>query len=188
MPYISDPGAGQVAPTISAPAPVPASSLPPTHPLAQSNPLSTPNLNYDTGPLTGQPVADLLQQGNIDVNHRPNIKNADGSSSSIYSMTVPLGADSSPLPWGHPKITKYALVPSIVNGKFLTPNGQMPVEGDTKANQQLEDEATKYYAKTRQHLGIFKSSEAAGRYAGETHDYGNDGTSRKVYTPSVKRK
>jgi hypothetical protein len=45
---------------------------------------------YEVGPLKGQIVPGLVQQGNIDVNHRPGITNDDGSKSSIYSMTVPL--------------------------------------------------------------------------------------------------
>ncbi len=102
-------------------------------------------------------------------------------------MTVPLDAQGNPLSWGHPNVTQYALVPSIANGRFLTPSGQMPAENDVRANQQLEDAATKYYAKTRQHLGIFKTADHANKYAGDTHDYGNDNTPRKVYTPSIKR-
>ena len=56
----------------------------------------------------------MIQQGNIDLNHRPVITNADGSHSTIFSVTVPTGDG------------KFALVPSIVDGKFLTPDGKMP--------------------------------------------------------------
>lgn len=139
---------------------------------------------YDVGPLAGKPVPGMLKVGNIDVNHRPSIKNDDGSSSSIFSVTVPLAKDGSPRKWGAKDITQYALVPSIVNGKFLTPDGKMPKEGDKRALGALEDKAAEYYGKTRQHLGIFATGDDAEKYAGQTHAWTNDGTARKVYTPS----
>jgi hypothetical protein len=142
---------------------------------------------YDVGPMAGKPVPGLVQQGNIDVNHRPGIKNADGSVSSIYSMTIPVDQQGNPWKGDYEKAPRYALVPSIANGKFLTPDGKIPKEGDKKANQALEDAATAYYDKTRQHLGIFGSGDAADQYAGATHAYVNDGTARKVYTPSYSR-
>lgn len=144
---------------------------------------------YDQGPLKGQPIVGMVRSGNVDVNHRPSIKNKDGSQSSIFSMTVPVAADGSPLPWPEngqkdPRIAGYALVPSIANGKFLTPDGQMP---DQAHMGDLEDAATKYYAQTRQHLGVFTTPEAAESYAGANHDYGNDGTPTMVYAPSPAR-
>lgn len=142
------------------------------------------DLAYDNGPQVGKSVDGLLKRGNVDVNHRPDIKNDDGSHSSINSMTVPLGKDGHSLPWGDKGIVSYALVPSIADGKFLTPNGKMPKKGDEKANQALEDKATEYYDKTREHLGIFKTDTAANKYAGKTHAWGNDGTSKKIYHPS----
>jgi len=137
--------------------------------------------SYQTGPLAGQLIPGMLQRGNIDVNHRPGIKNDDGSSSSIFSMTVPVGKDGSPQAWGSPGVTGYALVPSIANGKFLTANGKMP---DKSGMSQLEDAATAYYGQTRQHLGTFKSAEEANAYAGKTHAYTNDGSANAVYAPS----
>lgn len=139
---------------------------------------------YDQGPLSGKQVSGMLQQGNIDVNHRPGISNADGTHSSIFSMTVPVDKNGEVWKGAYDKAPGYALVPSIANGKFLTPDGKKPNEKDKKAMSQLEDAATDYYSKTKQHLGVFASSQAADKYAGQTHAYMNDGTAKKVYTPS----
>jgi hypothetical protein len=137
---------------------------------------------YDTGPRAGKPVEGMIRGGNIDVNHRPEVTNADGTHSTIFSVTVPLDREGNAVSWESPAIANYALVPGIVNGRFLTPNGKKPVGKD--ANGALEDRAAENYQHTRQHLGIFKSAEAASKYAGETHAYMPDGTARKVFTPS----
>lgn len=102
-------------------------------------------------------------------------------------MTIPIDKDGHSVSWDDPKkITSYALVPSIVDGKFLTPDGKIPRNYRQKnaAMSALEDEATKHYDQTRQHLGIFKTTDALDKYANATHAYGNDGTNKKVYTPS----
>lgn len=140
-------------------------------------------LAYDgNGVLSGKSVPGMVSQGNIDVNHRPLIMNADGSHSSIYSMTVPIAKDGSPVSWEAPNIANYALVPSIANGKFLSPDGKMPTTD--QGNQQLEDAATLYYGKTRQNLGVFQSPGYADEYANLNHDYINNGTAQQIYTPS----
>jgi hypothetical protein len=143
-----------------------------------------PKQTYDIGPLAGKPIPNMLEKGNIDVNHRPSITNADGTHSSIYSVTVPINKDGSLWAGDYEKAPRYALVPSIANGKFLTPDGKKPPAGDKKAASALEDAAARYYEKTRQHLGIFASSDAADDYADRAHAYMNDGTSKKVYAPS----
>jgi hypothetical protein len=157
---------------------VPAQKQANTDEVAQSKPA------YDVGPLAGKPIPGMQQIGNIDVNHRPSILNEDGSHSSIYSMTIPVDKDGSPWNGDFDKAPQYALVPSIANGKFLTPNGKIPAEGDKAANSALEDRAADYYDKTRQHLGIFSSADAADQYATKTHAYSNDGTGKQVYAPS----
>lgn len=159
--------------------------------LSGENPLKTVKNGseqpaYDVGPLAGKPIPGMVQKGNIDVNHRPQIHNDDGSMSSIYSMTIPIDKDGSPWPGDYDKAPSYALVPSIANGKFLTPNGKIPNEDDRDAKSALEDAATQYYGKTREHLGIFKSADAADKYATATHAWGNDGTDTEVYAPSYK--
>lgn len=114
----------------------------------------------------------MIEQGNIDVNHRPVIWNDNGSPSTIYSATIPIGGG------------KWALVPTIANGKFLTPNGKIPNEGDRKALSALEDAAAEQYKKTGEHLGIFKSQQDADRYAERTHAWMPNGGKEKVFTPT----
>ena len=137
---------------------------------------------YDNGAQSGQPVPGMIQRGNIDVNHRPSITNADGSRSSIFSMTVPLDKNASPISWDDPNPASYALVPSIAHGRFLMSDGKMPT--DDAGIKRLEKAATDYYGKTRQQLGVFNSPSSADEYATLNHDYGNNGTGTKVYTPS----
>ena len=119
-------------------------------------------------------VPGLVEQGNIDVNHRPIVWNDDGSPSTIFSATIPIGNG------------KWALVPTIANGKFLTPDGKIPKESDKKAMAALEDKAEEYYKKTGEHLGIFNSQKAADDYADKTHAYMPDGSSEKVYVSAYK--
>ena len=139
---------------------------------------------YDIGPQKGRPVPGMITGGNVDVNHRPQIRNADGTVSSIFSMTIPVDTSGNPWKGDYEKAPAYALVPSIANGKFLTPDGKIPNQKDKKAIGQLEDAATAYYGKTKQHLGIFKTSEAADKYASATHAWVNDGSARQVFAPS----
>ncbi len=155
-------------------------------------------MTYDTGPLSGKPVPGLIQQGNIDLNHRPKIVNQDGSVSSIFSVTIPVNKDGSPWKGKYENAPRYALVPSIADGKFLYPGGKMPRYADKpdseltpqqrKQKQRelsiLEDAATEHYDKTRQYLGIFKTGDDADRYADKTHAYVSDGSERRIYTPS----
>ena len=153
---------------------------------------------YDVGPLAGSPVEDMIRSGDTDVNHLPGITNADGSHSSIFSMTIPVDKNGNVWKGDYNKAPAYALVPSIANGKFLTPDGKIPPLADrddkeltpaqrVAKRQQvgaLEDAATKHYAQTRHQLGIFASSDAADKYATATHAYTPDGTDRKVFAPS----
>src|SRR5438067_1775501 len=67
-------------------------------------------------PTQAQPQsqpAGLVEPGNINLSGRPVIQNADGSHSSEYSTSF--GTNKGEV-----------LVPSIVNGKFLTPDGKKP--------------------------------------------------------------
>ena len=59
------------------------------------------------------------------------------------------------------------------------------VLGYKKAIEKLEKAATEHYAKTHEHLGVFKTSEAADDFANKTHSYMPDGTDRQVYLPPV---
>lgn len=143
---------------------------------------STPNLTSAPSAHTepndqGLPVPKvkgLIETGNIDVNHRPVIWNADGTPSTIYSATVPAGGG------------KWALVPTIADGRFLTPDGKIPKETDVKAQQALEDAAYEHYKKTGEHLGVFDSEKAADDYAEKTHAWMPDGSAQKVFQPDYK--
>jgi hypothetical protein len=59
----------------------------------------------------------MITPGNLDLNGRPIVKNADGSVSSEYSTSF--GDDKG----------REILVPTVVDGKFLTPDGKKPKEG-----------------------------------------------------------
>src|SRR6266516_2238179 len=67
--------------------------------------------------------AGLLEPGNLNLSGRPVIQNADGSHSSEFSTSF--GTDKGEV-----------LVPTIVNGKFLTPDGTKPLKG-SKQEQQM---------------------------------------------------
>ncbi len=143
------------------------------------------SLSYETGPLKGKSVSGMLHKGNIDVNHRIQVKNSDGSGSSIFSVTRPVDKDGKAVSWDSKGIAGYALIPGIdEKGKFFTDDGKKPNEKDKKVIGTLEDRAADYYNKTGHHLGIFKTSKDADTYAGQTHAWTNDGTSRKIFTPS----
>ena len=127
-----------------------------------------PPAGYDPG--TGvMPPSDMTDVGNIDVNHRPVIWNDDGTPSTIYSATIPVAGG------------KWALIPTIADGKFMTLDGKIPKEGDKEAFQKLEDAAAERYAKTGEHLGKFKSQKAADDYATATHAFMPNGGPEKVF-------
>src|SRR5205823_9843727 len=102
-------------------------------------------------PTQAQP-AGLVEPGNLNLSGRPVIQNADGSHSSEYSTSF--GTNKGEV-----------LVPSIVNGKFLTPDGKKPAPGSQAEKNMLgyrddagvfhKGAAQKHYEKTGEHLGIF---------------------------------
>jgi hypothetical protein len=125
----------------------------------------------------------MLQQGNIDVNHRPVINNADGSHSTIFSATIPINKDGSPWEGKYEDAPAYALVPQIAGGKFLTSDGKMPDRNNADQMNALEDAAIEHYAKTGEHLGIFSSGQAADNFAEKTHAYMPNGKGDQVFLP-----
>src|SRR5438094_4440695 len=106
-------------------------------------------------PTQGQP-AGLVEPGNLNLSGRPVIQNADGSHSSEYSTSF--GTDKGEV-----------LVPTVVNGKFLTPDGTKPLKGSGQ-ERQMYARARDHYRQTGQHLGIFDTPENADAYATAVHN------------------
>jgi hypothetical protein len=99
----------------------------------------------------------LVQRGNIPLPGRPVIQNDDGTHSSEYSFSE--GDDDG----------KEVLVPTIVNGRFLTPNGKKPAEG-SPAEAAMKRAAWAHYKRTGQHLGKFSDWHAADAFAEAVHN------------------
>lgn len=160
--------------TKAAPVAVPAAQVAATEaknsPPQKTRPGPTAPSEAGATPAAASEYKGMVKQGNIDVNHRPTIKNADGSHSTIYSVTVPI------------EDGKWVVIPSIVDGKFLTSDGKMPKRG-SKDDKALEDKAFEHYKTSGEHLGIFDSLKAADNFTSKTHAYMPDGTDRKVYLP-----
>lgn len=101
----------------------------------------------------------LVEAGNLPIWDRPAVQNMDGTYSSEYSTSF---KDKN----GHE-----VLVPTIVDGKFLTPDGKKPPEG-SDAEKQMFQKAWQHYEQTGQNLGKFTSPEDADRYANRLHNRG----------------
>lgn len=81
-----------------------------------------------------------VEAENIDLNNRPQVKNADGTTSTVRSITV---TDDK---------GKATLIPTVVGDKVVS-----------------NDDAVAHYKKTGEHLGIFNSEHAANVYAEKLH-------------------
>jgi hypothetical protein len=112
-----------------------------------------PKGNYVIGKPKG-----LREPGNINLDNRPTIQNEDGSHSSEYSTSF--GTDKGEV-----------LVPTIVGGKFLTPNGKKPPEG-SEVERNMFNRAREHYQNTGEHMGIFDTPENADAYANTVHNRG----------------
>ena len=130
------------------------------------------------------------------MNHRPVIWNPSGPST-IYSTTVPLDKDGSVWKGEYHKAPKYALVPTISDGKFLVPGnfgdsskGENPntYYGMDGKPAPLEDAAAEHYSRTKEHLGVFSTPADADKYAEQTHAWMPTGGPEKVYHPSYQGK
>jgi hypothetical protein len=89
-----------------------------------------------------QNAAGLIAPGTINIHQRPVVQNADGSVSTVRSMTFTT-------PDG-----KAVLVPSVIAGRGVV----------------SPQEAYRYYQQTGQHLGVFDTPEAADAYAQALHE------------------
>jgi hypothetical protein len=99
----------------------------------------------------------LVQPGNLNIWNRPTVQNADGSHSSEYSVSF---TDEN---------GNNVLVPTVVNGKFLTPDGAKPAPGSPEEKAMFQA-AWQHYKQTGEHLGSFDSSENANTYAELLHN------------------
>lgn len=90
----------------------------------------------------GQTAPGLLSPGNINLHRRPVVQNANGSVSTVRSMTF---TDDD---------GRAVLIPSVIEGRGIVPF----------------DQAVKHYYDTGQHLGIFDTPENADAYAQALHE------------------
>lgn len=81
----------------------------------------------------------MLSPGNIDLNNRPKVQNADGSYSTVRTITADIDG-------------KTVLLPTVVDGKILS-----------------NKDAIDYYRKTGQNLGVFKDQQSADQYDERMH-------------------
>jgi hypothetical protein len=82
----------------------------------------------------------LAVRGNIDLTHRPRVRNKDGSLSTVRSRT------------------------------FTLPDGRFVVLPSVGQNRIMSDDAVwKRYQRTGKHLGIFKTGKQAEKFADQLH-------------------
>lgn len=94
-----------------------------------------------SGAFYGDKSAGMLEQGNIDLNTRPTVKNSDGSVSTVRSMSANFDGQE-------------VLIPTVSDdGRIMT-----------------EEEAIDSYLKTGKHLGKFDNPDDATAYAESLHN------------------
>ncbi len=108
----------------------------------QLNVLAPPPLAGSMFDRATQNAPGLLDPGNINIHQRPIVRNADGSISTVRSMTF-TNPDGSAV-----------VVPSVIAGRGIVG----------------PSEAYRYYQQTGQHLGRFSTQEAADAYAQALHE------------------
>ncbi|BBZ94335.1 hypothetical protein BRDID11004_47620 [Bradyrhizobium diazoefficiens] len=140
------PGVQPAQPNAPAVGPAPAAAATPqADPLARQVGLgSNAQTAHNAAPLyvvTPTAPDGMIRQGNIDLNRRPSVKNADGSVSTVRSITIAT-------PDG-----KAVLIPTVVGNHVVS-----------------NEEAIKHFQQTGENLGIFKDEASADRYAEALHE------------------
>ena len=107
----------------------------------------------ETGPTK---APGMVKPGNINLTTRPIVKNDDGSESSEFSVSF---EDDK----GHE-----VLLPTVVDGKFLTADGKKPKPGSPEEKAMFQ-KAWQHYEKTGEHLGIYDTPEHADAAAQAIH-------------------
>lgn len=92
--------------------------------------------------VAGENTKGLVVEGNIDLANRPVHKNADGSISTVRSISLTVDG------------SKAVVIPTV------------SPDGDILSNEDAVD----LYRKTKQHLGVFESEDAANSYAQTLHE------------------
>ena len=118
-----------------------------------------PNPTY----VHGTPPKGLKEPGNVDLNNRPVIKNSDGSNSTEFSISF--GNDKGEV-----------LIPTVVNGKFLSVDGKKPVPGSTEETDMF-NRARQHYEASGEHMGVFDTPDNATAYADAVHNRNQEGPS-----------
>ena len=113
----------------------------------------------------------LVKAGNIDILHRPNVKNPKGGFSSVLSETVGIGDKK------HPGLT--AVIPTVL-GNTKSTKGQKP-------RIVSPDEALKHFKETGENLGIFASLAAAEKYGDLLHQHRRGVRARNLTGPRPHR-
>jgi len=118
----------------------------------------------------------LKESGNLPIWNRPTVRNADGTHSSEYSTS-----------FRDEKTGYEVLVPTVVDGKFLTPDGKKPREGSAEEKAMFR-RAWDHYLKTGENLGKFDTPDNADAYAQVLHNRGEQGRNGSKQSKGIVRK
>jgi hypothetical protein len=143
---------------------------PPTsgaYPAAQGVPSTAPQ--GSTQFTVGAKPKGMVEEGNLPVWNRPTVQNGDGSHSSEYSTSFEQDG-------------KEVLVPTVVDGKFLTPDGKKPKPGSPEEKAMFK-KAWQNYLDTGQNLGKFDGVKSADAYANTLHNRGSAKASKGGIAP-----
>ena len=172
--YLTKTGKPQapIAQAAASAAPAVAGAAPPaTAPLQSGTVPQAPSPGSSTPRTMAVPnPKGLVEAGNIPIDNRPVVRNPDGTESTEYSVS-----------FGDAK-GREVLVPTVVNGRFLTPDGKKPQPGSPEEKAMFQA-AWQRYLQTGQNLGKFDSAEDADAYAQALHNRGN-GSQPPVASPA----